>query len=413
MNTGHTELERRVCARIAERREALLADLTLHVELPTGLGNAAALDETRDRLCARLTALGATREDIPGDERPAWLSWTRDADAAGAGFSGAAPPTAVCRRARPGLPRLLLAGHLDTVHDPLGSFRSLSVEPGGRRAVGPGCVDMKGGLVIAVAALEALESCGVACSWSFLMNSDEETGSYHSDRALRDEATRHDIGLALEPAMVDGGLAVARGGSGMFRLDAVGRAAHVGRDFASGVSAVDILARAILDAHSLSEPARGVCVNIGPLKGGLAPNVVADAASAWGNVRFPDDACARALDSALHALSGPSAHDPGRLAVHTSFNRPAKPTTPAVQQLAELARGAAEDLGQRLPFGTTAGVCDGNILQAAGLPTIDTLGVRGGGLHTPEEWIDLSSLVERCQLLAVLMCRLSAGAMAG
>jgi len=93
--------------------------------------------------------------------------------------------------------------------------------------------------------------------------------------------------------------------------------------------------------------------------------------------------------------------------VKTSFNRPAKPATPEVMKLAERARQAAEDLNQKLPFGKTGGVCDGNILQDAGLPTIDTLGVRGGGLHTAQEWIELASLVERCQLLAVLMARLA------
>src|SRR6185369_12278156 len=97
-----------------------------------------------------------------------------------------------------------------------------------------------------------------------------------------------------------------------------------------------------------------------------------------------------------------------QVVVQRSFNRPAKPFTPQTKRLAELARSIAEDLGQKLPFGKTGGVCDGNILQDAGLTTIDTLGVRGGGLHTPQEWIDLTSLVERCQLLAVLIARLSA-----
>ncbi|MEO0629405.1 MAG: M20/M25/M40 family metallo-hydrolase [Planctomycetota bacterium] len=93
--------------------------------------------------------------------------------------------------------------------------------------------------------------------------------------------------------------------------------------------------------------------------------------------------------------------------VYRSFNRPAKPLIPATQKLADLARTAAESLGQQLPFAKTGGVCDGNIMQDAGLPTIDTMGVRGGGLHTPDEWIELLSLVERCQLLAVLLLRLS------
>src|SRR5205085_3197779 len=96
-----------------------------------------------------------------------------------------------------------------------------------------------------------------------------------------------------------------------------------------------------------------------------------------------------------------------RVITQISFNRPAKPATPGTMKLAEAARAAAEDLGQKLPFGKTGGVCDGNILQDAGLATIDTLGVRGGGLHTPQEWIELSSLVERAQLLALVISRLS------
>lgn len=95
--------------------------------------------------------------------------------------------------------------------------------------------------------------------------------------------------------------------------------------------------------------------------------------------------------------------------VHTSFNRPAKPLTPEVQKLAELAAAVAGELGQKLPFGKTGGVCDGNILQSEGLATIDTLGVRGGGLHTTSEWIEVASLVERCQLLAVMVKRISEG----
>src|SRR5262249_31187264 len=106
------------------------------------------------------------------------------------------------------------------------------------------------------------------------------------------------------------------------------------------------------------------------------------------------------------ALNTPPDVMPG-VRVATSFNRPAKPLTPATRSLAEFAQAVAADLGQPLPFGTTGGVCDGNNLQSAGLPTIDTLGVRGGGLHTVQEWIDLPSLVDRCQLLAVLMRRLA------
>jgi glutamate carboxypeptidase len=267
---------------------------------------------------------------------------------------------------------------------------------------------MKGGLVIALHALEALESLNIPVRWSFILNADEETGSFHSDRALRSVAKSHDLGLALEPAMPDGGLVVERPGSGQFMIECHGRAAHVGRDFTNGVSAVSLLAERVLRVARIPRPTMGIVANVGPLEGGIATNVVPDRARAWGNVRFPTTPDADYLKSSIQALATSNNSMP-RANVELVFNRPAKPLTPAVQALADLARAAAELLGQALPFGKTGGVCDGNNLQAAGLPVIDTLGVRGGGLHTPQEWIELKSLVERCQLLALLLCRLSRG----
>ncbi len=392
-------LQSRVLDSIAARRQAMLDDLRLHVGIPTGLNNSSALAETRQRFCERLVNLGASVELIQGDPKPAWLEGATDSNLR-------IPPTAVCRRKKTGaLAHVLIAGHLDTVHDPAGSFRELSISPDGKTATGPGCVDMKGGLVIALAALEALEECGVPVSWSFVLNSDEETGSYHSNRALRSIAKEHTVGLALEPAMANGALATARGGSGQFMIDCRGKSAHVGRDFASGISAVDALCRTVVAAHGLSDTTRGVCVNVGPLQGGTATNVVPDHARAWGNVRFPLPAAAETLGASLDALARGSATDLPHVTLERSFHRPAKPASPASDKLAALAREVAEELGQSLPFGTTAGVCDGNNLQDAGLPTIDTLGVRGGGLHTPQEWIELASLVERAQLLAGVMMR--------
>ncbi|MGH7133132.1 MAG: M20/M25/M40 family metallo-hydrolase [Phycisphaerales bacterium] len=409
--------EQHLARLIESRRQFLLDDLRLHVALPTGHNNTPALDESRERLTARCRALGATVELIPGDPRPEWL---QSADSGPTTI----PPFAICRRLNSSSSpdsAILIAGHLDTVHDPRGPFRELTTAPDHKTALGPGCVDMKGGLVVAIAALEALAEAGIDVSWSFLLNSDEETGSFHSDRALRAEAARPDYlaAIALEPAMADGGLAIQRGGSGQFILEATGKAAHVGRDFASGRSAVDALAQGILHAHALSDVSRGVCVNISPLWCPNPANMVADRARAWGNARFPSAEAGSLLERALRALptsvrppadaARAGGWAPGELRVQTAFTRPAKPLTSQVQLLADAARAAAADLAQPLPFGKTAGVCDGNNLQDAGLPTLDTLGVRGGGLHTPQEWIELSSLVERCQLLAVFLSRLVSG----
>ncbi len=394
--------EHQLCDRIGARAAGLLDDLRRHVAIPTGGNHAPGLDEYRGLLADRLAALGARLETVPADARPQWLLLPGQAD------PGPGQPTLVARRpgARAGR-RLLLVGHLDTVHDPGGPFRELSVSPDGARATGPGAADMKGGILIAIAALEALAEAGVAVSWTFLLNSDEETGSFGSEAALRAAARDHEVGLVMEPALPGGALAIERLGSGQFRIDAFGRSAHAGRDFAKGVSAVYALAGTIVALQGMADPKQGIVVNVGPLQGGLVTNTVPDRASCWGNVRFPDAAASDRLGEAIDALARGDGLP--RIAVERVFNRPAKPATEPVRRLAEAARAAALDLGADLPTGATGGVCDGNILQDAGLPTLDTLGVCGGNLHRTDEFIEVGSLVSRCRLLAVLMCRLAEG----
>jgi glutamate carboxypeptidase len=417
-----SDFETHLCGVIERRRGELLSDLARHVAIPTGHNFTPGLDEYREMALDRLRALGASVEYIAGDARPDWLTLP----GTHADSYAAVPPTALARAwgSPAQRPRILIAGHLDTVHDPHGPFRALSQSPDGKTVVGPGAVDMKGGIVIALAALEALHECGASVCWTFLLNSDEETGSFHSYQAIRDAAREHDIGLALEPAMPDGGLVVQRMGAGQFKVEVFGRAAHVGRDFTKGVSAVTGLGAAIVRLAAMAQPDKGLVVNVGPLQGGSATNIVADYAACWGNVRFRDEAAARALSARLDGLPGairgdaslwpgvpvsptPSGDRLPMVHVHRAFNRPAKPLTPEVQKLASVARAVAEDLGQHLPFGTTGGVCDGNIMQEAGLPTIDTLGVRGGNLHRTDEFVEVASLTERAQLLAVLIFRLS------
>ncbi|MBX3361031.1 MAG: M20/M25/M40 family metallo-hydrolase [Phycisphaeraceae bacterium] len=246
-----TQLEREISDAVQARRDALFADLKHHVEMPTGGNNAIALDVSRSLLLDRLERLGATTTLVPGDPKPDWLL----------GASGGyLPPTKhrVSLRFRLfAAAHHLIAGHLDTVHDPAGPFQKLTVNADGKTAIGPGCVDMKGGIVIAVAALEVLHELGFHANWSFLLNSDEETGSYYSERAIRDAARKHDLALALEPALPDGSLVVERAGSGQFKVETYGKSAHVGRDFTSGVSAVTALARTLVALSELPEPAAG------------------------------------------------------------------------------------------------------------------------------------------------------------
>jgi glutamate carboxypeptidase len=388
---------------LAARGDAMYATLERYVAIPTGGAFTPGLDELRGILSDRLRSLGMTIAIVPGDERPAWLTLPAERR----DETPSPPPVAIGSRLDGRGPRVLVAAHIDTVHDPHGAFRTLTRESA-TIARGPGAVDMKGGIVLAFAALEALAECGVPLRASVLLNSDEETGSFHSARAIEDAGRGHDVGIALEPASDNGGLVVERMGSGHFRIDCGGRTAHAGRDYAKGISAVRALARAILEVEARSDPDAGRIVNVGPLEGSLVSNAVPASASAWGNVRFRDPAAMDELAASFDRLNTEAGVLPS-VRIQRSFARPAKPKTPAVERFALGVREAAEALGQSLPFTSTGGVCDGNILQSVGLPTLDTLGIRGGNLHRLDEFIEIPSLVERAQLLAIVLKRLCEG----
>ena len=401
------DIDRRLCELIDARADQLLAQLVEHVAIPTGHNYTPGLDQYRDVLIQRLSALGAVIEHIPGQPRPDWIEQPTGGSATPES-QASIPPVVLAKHQTGASPSILIVGHLDTVHDPRGSFRELSIDHKAGICTGPGCVDMKGGVLIAITALQVLAEAGVDLNWTVLFNSDEEMGSFHSEQALREAASGHDLGIVLEPALPNGALAIERMGSGQFKIEVHGRSAHVGRAFADGKSAVNKLAQVITALSKLADPDHGMIVNIGPLQGGAATNIVADYAACWGNVRFGDAQKADQLAVAIDAQST-SADAMPRVIVHRNWNRPAKPQTEAVRQFAQAAAATADDLDQSLPFASTGGVCDGNILQAVGLPTLDTLGVRGGNLHRPDEFVEMASLVERCQLLAVLLARIADG----
>jgi glutamate carboxypeptidase len=395
-----SERERAVCEWIAARRQAMVDELAAWVAIPTGRGFAPGLHRQRALLAARLRALGAVTHDAPCDARPDWLEPGAPPEA---GAPAERVDVLVGHRAGGSGPRVLLSGHFDTVHDPHSAFRELR-DAGNGRATGPGCADMKGGLVVAFTALEALQAAGAAFPWSFVLTPDEETGSFGSAAELARLAGQHDVGFVFEPAGEGGTLITERMGAGQFRIDAYGRTAHAGRDYAKGVSAVRALCRAVLDAEAAGDGAARI-VNVGPLEGGALTNAVPDHAAAWGNVRFAAPADEAALAAALDALDRGAEGEVPRVRVRRTFNRPAKPCTDAVRALADRVAAASRDLGRELPFGRTGGVCDGNLLQAAGLPCVDTLGVRGGNLHREDEFVELDSLVDRAQLAAVVLLR--------
>ena len=409
---------------ILERERRWIRDLEELVAIPTGWGDREGLARARAWCVARAGALGASVERIPGEPRPDWLREGQQPGAVrdsgdvlvlrGGALSGSAGTGARERvTAGPGDARgtglrVLIACHIDTVHDPHGDFRDLGPERGGHRC-GPGAVDMKGGVVVALAALEAVKALGVPLAWTLALNADEEVGSFASMRALRALASEHDVGLVTEPPMADGAFVVARPGAAQFRIDAIGRAAHAGRDFAAGISAVGLLAGAVTSALAVTDLAAGRIVNIGPLEGGEATNIVPDRASAWGAIRYRSPADGDAMGRALMSLCRGHEGDVPRISVRIAHNRPPKDATPQVMGLADLAISCARELGVGTGSGTgsTGGVSDANVLQDAGLPCLDGLGVRGGNMHRRDEYIVIGSLSERASLMALLLARLA------
>ncbi len=216
--------------------------------------------------------------------------------------------------------------------------------------------------------------------------------------------------MVYEPAMADGTLAGARKGSGNFSAIFTGRATHAGRDHASGRNAVVAAAQFMTALDALSGKRAGLTVNVAKMDGGGPNNVVPDNAVVRFNARVEksDDADwfmneARRLIAAVNAREGFGAH------LHGSFGRPPKPMTPQLEAFFRALKDCGVELGLDIGWKATGGVCDGNNIAAAGIPVIDTLGARGGDIHSANEFVKLDSLEERARLSALLLLRVAAG----
>lgn len=304
-----------------------------------------------------------------------------------------------------GTRQVLLLGHLDTVW-PLGELARRPLRRKGNLLYGPGVFDMKAGLALAMQAVRALAaSCaGLPGRVTLLLTSDEETGSATSRTLIENEARRSAAVLVLEPPLPGGALKTMRKGCGEFVLRISGRPAHAGIEPEHGASAIHELARQILAIEALAEPARGLTLNVGVVRGGTRTNVVAAEAEAVIDVRVSSMADATRINESLHALT-PQLRGT-TIEVSGGIDRPPFERTPAVTSLFRQARGVAQDLGRELGEGATGGGSDGNLTAAIGVPTLDGLGAIGGGAHALDEHVDVSELPWRAALLAGLIRRL-------
>ena len=270
---------------------------------------------------------------------------------------------------------------------------------------------MKGGISVLMAALEAFETHPGrdAVGWTVLISPDEEIGSLASAPFLAELGRKGHLGLTYEPAMPDGSLAGARKGSANYHLVVKGRSAHAGRAFHEGRNAVAGAAAIGWALHGLNGRREGVTVNLGRIAGGSPSNVVPDTAVIRFNVRVPDKAAADWIEAAVAEIAAVPPFEGLTLHLHGGFTRPPKPLDASQQALMQVVTEAGELLGQPIAFKSSGGVCEGNNLHAAGLPNIDTLGVRGGDIHSEAEYAWPESFVERAQLSALILCKIASG----
>jgi glutamate carboxypeptidase len=298
--------------------------------------------------------------------------------------------------------QILVLGHLDTVYG-LRTIARMPFRLSRGRAYGPGTFDMKGGLVIALFAVDALAAAGRVPQKRivFLWTSDEEIGSGTSRSVIEREARRSEAVLVLEPALgLDGRVKTGRKGVGEFEIVATGRSAHAGLNPEDGVNAIQEIALQIARISEWNQPRLGTTVNAGLIEGGTRTNVIPENARVVIDVRATGAAGMQTLERKFRGLR-PFLHG-AKLHVRGGFNRPPMERKYSAALYAK-ARGLAREMGLRLGEAYAGGGSDGNFTAALGVPTLDGLGAVGEGAHSPDENILIRPLPQRAALVAGLL----------
>jgi glutamate carboxypeptidase len=365
---------------------AYLADLERLVNIDCGSYSKAGVDQVGEWVAQRLGALGASVS-------------TRQHDKYGDTVVGVA-------RGR-GSTRALLIGHMDTVFpDGTVAERPFTVREG--RALGPGTDDMKGGLLCglyALRAIAALDPDGQLpfAELTFVANPDEEIGSPTSTPVIREMAETADVCFVLEAARENGNIVSARKGIADYVVSISGRAAHAGVEPEKGRSAIVEAAHKTLALTALNGRWPGVTVNVGVVRGGSRPNVVAEATELEIDLRGASRAAMETAEAAIREIAT-SSTVPDVTSTITRRNLwwPMEKTPPTAR-LADLAAALASRLGFELADTATGGASDANTTSGMGVPTLDGLGPIGGNAHAPSEYMELDSIVPRTTLLAALL----------
>lgn len=371
---------------MVQRLEIMVCSLSEFVQIESGSMNKLGVDRVGGVLASRFEKLGFTIRVLPertsGDHLVA------------------------IRRGR-GRGTLLFMLHLDTIW-PAGSIRTNPFHIRGGKAYGPGVLDMKGGWVVLLSALEYLGQAGLDMfdTVTVFMTGDEELGSVTARKHIVDIGRSADWALVMEPAREDGALVTQRGAVGAVRVEVRGVMAHSSA-IKRGASAIVGACKVVSALDQLNDPERGMSVNVGLLSGGAARQVVADRALLSVDLRAPSsDGCSRLLEDLRSVVARELTADALESVVEGGVTRPAFVPNERSQLLFTLAYGCAQQIGVSLSQAGTSGGSDGNLVADCGVTTLDGLGAEGAGMCTTGEYVQVESLPRRSALLALIVAEL-------
>ena len=388
---------------LAEQRDAMVSRLLILSAINSGTGNLAGLAQMHAFLSGAFDELGHPVISVPA--KPATYF-----DATGVAQVRIYGDNIHIKKAGKFRRNIVLTGHMDTVFPVESAFQTPIIRDDGT-IHGPGVADMKGGLLVMLEALRAFEQTPWAADlgWEIIINSDEEVGSLGSAALLAEVGRRCPVGLIFEPATSpDGALAGARKGSGNFAARIAGRSAHAGRNPGDGRNAIMAAADLALRLDALRATYPGLSVNVAKIDGGAANNVVPDLAVLRWNMRVNGPDMQAQVEPNIAAIIAAVTNERGvDIILSGGFYRPAKPMDPRTERLFSIVESAGRDLGLMLQRHDSGGVCDGNNLAAVGVAVVDTLGVRGGNIHSDQEYVIIDSLTERAQLTFLTLIKLA------
>jgi glutamate carboxypeptidase len=395
MNTGTKSLE---ALRWLDDKQDSMLDLIVELcNINSGTFNLDGLEKVRSRLVEEFSTLDG---EIKVVESQPW----KTVDDRGDEETGESGPILHVTKWPDAKTKVMLCIHMDTVYGSDHPFQKCVTKEDGT-VNGPGVIDAKGGIVVMLNALRALEASSLAgkIGWEVILNSDEEIGSRGSDAFIRSRAPHCTAGLLFEPSLPDGTLVSWRKGSGNFAFVVRGKSAHTGRDFDKGRNALAALSRLCIEIDEFNT-SPDITYNVGRINGGGALNAVPDLAVGRVNVRVVDNDQKAQVEEQFAALvERYNQLDGISVEMHGEFSSPPKPIDDGVREMQSRIEACGKELGMEIKWRGTGGASDGNRFAAAGLPNIDTLGPRGDHIHSDQEFLIPESLVPRAKLAALVL----------